>query len=157
MALEPCSLLFCAGLGVFSTWAQARTGQLDQEPEHLDLQSLSGRQHKPAHALTVRVVSPVGGKTNKPGKRKEQEQAKNKQQWIKKLMVFAFCSSSSRISSGATFLWSQCTLGSAGQCFPCTNSSLLSSRLSLIFKYANTSEEPFKLLTTNRSEGPLSS
>lgn len=28
---------------------------------------------------------------------------------------------------------------------------------SLIFKYANTSEEHFKLLTTHRSEGPLSS
>lgn len=31
MALEPCSLLICTGLGLFNTWALARTVHLDHE------------------------------------------------------------------------------------------------------------------------------
>lgn len=59
---------------------------------------------------------------------------------------FAFSCGLDGISAGAT------SVGSAGQPLPCTSSSLSS----LIFKYANASEEPFKFLPANRSEGLLS-
>lgn len=111
-------------------------------------------EHNPPEtcaSFLLPVFSHWGGRAQNQEKEREgagREEAKNIDI---KFMEFVFSSTLSGIS--------------AAFCVPCEQVTACRARtlpfyllaFSLIFKYANTSEERFKLLTMHRSEGPLSS